>query len=311
MHIAIFGTGGAGGYFGALLAKAGHQVIFIARGEHLNAIRTNGLTVETTRGDVLVNPARATDDPSEIGVVDLILVGVKAWQVKEAAQAMGSMLGTETLVLPLQNGVEAAPELAAELGGPSVLGGLCSTFSWITAPGRIKNIGIANFIKFGERDGSRSERTEILKRMFELAGISADIPDDINQAIWMKFLAVTAFGGVGALTRAPIGVQRSTPETRRLLEHCIVEAYNLSKAMEIGLPVSAATATMAFLDGLPPTATTSLQRDIADGKPSELEYWNGAVKRLAEYADVPAPTHGLIYNFLLPLELRSRGNLFF
>jgi 2-dehydropantoate 2-reductase len=311
MRIAIYGTGGAGGYFGAQLAKAGEDVTFIARGAHLQAIREHGLIVETPAGEVKIHPARATDRVSEIGPVDLVLLGVKAWQVKEAATAMAPLLGPETLVIPLQNGIEAASELTAFLGAGPVLGGLCGTFSWVTGPGRIRNIGSKNFVWFGEVENRRSARTEQVLAAFQRAGIQSEIPTNIQQALWMKFLVVTAFGGVGALARAPIGVLRSLPPTRRLIERCVEETCDLALARRVGLPDDAVAATLDFIDGLAASSTTSLQRDIADGKPSELEYWNGAIVRLAKGNSVSVPTHEIIYDLLLPLERRSRGQLEF
>src|SRR5215475_7822245 len=212
MRIVIFGTGGAGGYFGAQLARAGEDVVFIARGEHLRAIRTHGLSIETPMGEVVIHPAQATDDPAQVGTADVVLVGVKAWQVTDAAEAMRPMMGSETFVVPLQNGVEAPSQLGTALGRERVLGGLCGTFSWVVAPGRIRSIGTMNVISFGELDNRRSERGERLLRVFAQAGVKAEIPADIGKALWDKFLLVTSFGGVGAMTRAPIGVIRTIPE---------------------------------------------------------------------------------------------------
>lgn len=302
MRIAIYGTGGAGGYFGAQLAKSGEDVTFIARGAHLEAIREHGLIVETPTGELKIQPAKATDRVSTIGPVDLILVGVKAWQVKEAASTMAPMLGPETIVIPLQNGVEAADELAAVLGTGPVLGGLCGTFSWVAGSGRIRNIGSNNFIRFGEINNEKSARTARVLSVFQQAGIQAEILADIQQGLWMKFLVVTAFGGVGALARAPIGVLRSLPQTRRLMERCIEEARDLALARGVRLASNTIDATLGFIDGLAAGATTSLQRDIADGKPSELDYWNGAIVRLAKGNHISVPTHEMIHDLLLPLE---------
>jgi 2-dehydropantoate 2-reductase len=160
MRVAIYGTGGAGGYFGAHLARSGEDVTFVARGQHLRAIQAHGLCVETPAGEIVIHPAKAADDPMQVGPVDVIFVGVKAWQVEEAARNMQPMVGPQTLVVPLQNGVEAPSQLVAVLGPEHVLGGLCGTISWVVAPGRIRNIGAANFIKFGELDNRRSERGE-------------------------------------------------------------------------------------------------------------------------------------------------------
>jgi 2-dehydropantoate 2-reductase len=311
MRIAIFGTGGAGGYFGAQLARAGEQVIFIARGEHLQAIRRQGLRVDAPHGELVVQPAHATDDPVHVGVVDVILLGVKAWQVLDAAHAIHSLLGPDTCVVPLQNGVEASSQLAAVLGPEHVLGGLCGTFSWRTGPGRIRSIGEVHFVKFGELDNRPSARTDRLRQAFDRAGVTVDIPADIHQALWEKFVLVVSGGGVGAVTRAPIGVIRTVPETRRMVEGCLLEAVAVARARHVPLGKTIIATTLAFIDALAPGATSSLQRDIAEGKPSELESWNGAVVRLGHEVGVATPLHELIYHSLLPLEWRARGRLAF
>ncbi len=311
MRIAIFGTGGAGGHFGARLAQAGEDLIFIARGEHLNAIRERGLRIETPKGDIVIHPAAASDDPAQVGIVDAIIVGVKTWQVSDAAQAMRPLIGPETIVVPLQNGVEAPSQLAAVLGREPVVGGLCGTFSFIVGPGHIRTIGESNFIRFGELDNRSSQRIERLRLAFARANVDAQIPKDITVALWEKFSFVVPFGGVGAVTRAPVGVIRSLPGTRQMLEQAIREICQVAQARGVALPETAVEKDMAFLDSLSPKGTTSLQRDILDGKPSELEAWNGAVVRLGKEADVPTPLHAFIYQALLPSELRARGRLQF
>jgi 2-dehydropantoate 2-reductase len=311
MRVAIYGTGGAGGYFGVQLARSGEEVTFIARGHHLKAIQAHGLCLETPAGEIVIQPAKATDDPARVGQVDVIFLGVKAWQVEEAARNMGPMVGPETFVVPLQNGVEAPSQLAAELGAEQVLGGLCGTFSWIAAPGKIRNIGAASFIKFGELDNQLSERTQRLRQSFEKAGVKVDIPADIHTALWEKFLLVTSFGGVGAVSRAPIGIVRATPETRFLLEQCMEEVSAVARARQIQLSDSVVADTMRFIDSLAENATTSLQRDIADGKPSELDFWNGSVVRQGRAMDVATPVNEFIYHSMLPQELRARGRVVF
>jgi 2-dehydropantoate 2-reductase len=311
MRIAIFGAGGVGGYFGAQLARAGEEVIFIARKEHLQAIRAHGLRVETSKGEIVIQPAKASDDPVQVGVVDAVILGVKAWQVTEAARAIKPMIGPETFVVPLQNGVEAPSQLAVIFGVKNVLGGLCGTMSWIIGPGHIRSIGEVHFIKFGELDKRPSERTEQLRKAFERAGVKVEVPSDIHVALWEKFLFVVSFGGVGAVTRAPIGMIRTLPETRRLLEQCMREIFEVARARQIGLSDGIVEKTMMFLDSLAPSGTTSLQRDIADGKPSELDAWNGAVVRLGQEVGITTPLHSFIYNSLLPLELQARGQVQF
>jgi 2-dehydropantoate 2-reductase len=311
MRIVIFGTGGAGGYFGAQLALAGEDVIFVARGEHLNAIRANGLRIELPGGEQVIHPAKATDEPAQIVDADVILLGVKAWQVPEAAEAIRPMLGPETFVVPLQNGVEAVSQLAAVLGQKHVVGGLCGTLSWVTAPGRIRSVGAMNVIRFGELNNQVSNRTDRLRRAFEKAAVKVEIPADIHRALWEKFLLVTSFGGIGAITRAPIGAIRTMPETRWLLEQCMQEVLAVACARGIALADTVVTDTMALVDTLAANGTTSLQRDIVEGKPSELESWNGAVDRLGQEAGVATPVHGFIYRCLLPQELRARGKITF
>lgn len=311
MRIAVFGTGGAGGYFGAQLARAGEDVIFIARGKHLQAIRSQGLRVETPKGEILVRPAQASDNPAEVGVVDVVLVGVKAWQVTDAAHAMQPMVGSETFVIPLQNGVEAASQLATVLGAEHVLGGLCGTISWVIGPGQIRSIGDTHFIQFAELDNRPSKRAEELRQVFKRTGVKADISADIYVALWKKFLFVVSWGGVGAVTRAPAEVIRTVPETRQMIEQGMREIFEVARARQINLSDDAVKKSMGLVDSLAPSSTASLQRDIADGKPSELDAWNGAVVRLGQEVGVVTPLHEFIYHSLLPQELRARGKIQF
>ena len=175
MRIAVFGTGGAGGYFGGRLARAGEDVNFIARGEQLRALREHGLRVESVKGDFEVRPARATDDPADVGEVDVVIVGVKAWQVPEVAQAMRPLIGPESYVLPLQNGVEASAQLAAVLGPDRVLGGLAKIFSFVVGPGHVRHVGGPASVEFGELNNRPSERTGRLREAFVRAGVTAEI----------------------------------------------------------------------------------------------------------------------------------------
>ena len=306
MRIAIFGTGGAGGYFGAHLAHSGEDVVFIARGEHLQAIRQQGLRVETTTGEIIVR-SEATDNPDQVGAVDVVLVGVKTWQVTDAARVMRPMITPHTFVVPLQNGVEAAAQLAAVLGAQHVLGGLCGTISRVISPGHILSIGETNFVKFGELDNRPSERAGRLRQAFERAGVKAEIPSDVQAATWEKFIFVTPYGGIGAVTRAPAGVIRSLPETRQMLERGMQEILAVARASQVSLADEIVEKSMKLMDSLAQSATTSLQRDIAAAKPSELEAWNGAVVRLGREAGVLTPLHEFIYHSLLPSELRARG----
>ncbi|MEJ2557445.1 MAG: 2-dehydropantoate 2-reductase [Anaerolineae bacterium] len=312
MRIAVFGTGAVGGYFGGRLAQAGEEVIFIARGEHLQALRSHGLQVDSAKGDFVVQPVQAADDPAQVGVVDVVLLGVKAWQVSEAAQVMRPMVGPDTYVVPLQNGVDAPAQLAAVLGAQHVLGGLCKIISFILGPGHIHHAGIEPYVAFGELDNQASERAERLRQAFaRAAGVTVEIRLDIQAAMWEKFLFIASFSGVGAVTRAPAEVLRSVPETRQLLEQAMREIFAVARAQEIALPGDLVAQTMAVVDGLPPDGTASMQRDIMEGQPSELASQNGAVVRLGQEAGVATPLHRFIYHSLLPLELRARGQVQF
>jgi 2-dehydropantoate 2-reductase len=312
MKIAVYGAGAVGGYFGGRLAQSEEDVIFIARGKHLQAMKNDGLKIDSINGDFIVQPVQATENPEEAGIVDMVLVAVKAWQIPDVATAMKPMVGPETFVLPLQNGVEAPSQLAAVLGRGHVLGGLCGLISYIVGPGHIRHAGTDPFLRFGELDNSRSDRTELLRDVFERTpGITASIPSDINVAMWQKFLLITAWSGLGAITRAPIGIFRSQSGTRQLLEQIIIEICAVAQARDIGLPENVVAKTMEFLDGLPPAGTASMQRDIMDGKPSELETQTGAVVRLGREAGVKTPVNNFIYNCLLSMEMRARGQLTF
>ena len=214
MRIAVFGTGGVGAYFGARLAEVGNEVAFIARGAHLDAIRSNGLRVDSVLGDMLVKPALASDSAKDIGPVDAVLLGVKTWQVPDVAPTLRPLLGRETFVVPLQNGVEAPEQLTAVLGQGRVLGGLCRILAHLDGPGHVRHTGVTPYVAFGEQDGSDSSRVEALRQAFVRArGISVEVPPDIRIAMWSKFLFIAALGGVGALTRSPIGALRSEPRS--------------------------------------------------------------------------------------------------
>jgi len=308
VRIAIFGAGGVGGYFGGRLAEAGREVVFIARGEHLQAMRGAGLRVDSISGDFRVHPVRATDDPAEAGTADAILVAVKAWQVPEAARAMRPMVGPETFVVPLQNGVEAPDELAAVLGRERVLGGVCGLISFVAGPGHIRHTGIEPFVQFGELDNHASTRAKRLLDAFAPArGVKAEIPPDIHVSMWRKFLFIAAMSGMGAVTRVPVGAFRSVPETRALLERAVEEIHRVARARGVELPDDAVAQTLELFDRLPPASTASMQRDIMEGRPSELEAQNGAVLRLGRAAGVDTPLHAFIYASLLPGERRARG----
>jgi len=303
MRIVVFGTGGVGGYFGGRLARAGEDVTFIARGEHLRAIRANGLKIDSTDGDFVIYPARVTDDVSEVGETDLVILGVKAWQVPDAARAIKPLVGSTTTVLPLQNGVEAVPQLVGELGQDNVIGGLCRIVSFVVEPGHIRHAGFTPSIIIGELDNQSTDRIRKIEEVFKHAGLEITVARDIQVALWTKFLFIASFSGVGAMANAPAGVVRRDPKWRTQILKAMEELYALAHARGINLPPDSIDKVMASVDALPEDATSSMQRDIAAGKPSELESQNGAVVRMARETGIEVPTHTLIYETLV-----SRGS---
>jgi len=311
MRFAIFGVGAVGGYFGGRLAQAGEDVTFIARGPHLKVLQTKGLRLDSVNGDVILSPVTVIDDPATVGKVDVVLLGIKTWQVPAAAKAIQPLIGRDTVVLPLQNGVEAATQLSEVLGSENVCGGLAKIVCFLADPGHIRHTGMDPYIAFGELNNRRTERVEKLLRTLKNAGINAEIMPDITAALWQKFLFVVSWGGVGAITRAPIGVIRTVPQTRRLVEQSMREILDVAQAYQIRLPEDIVSTTLDFMDTLPPNGTTSMQRDIAEGRPSEIEAWNGAVVRLGKEAGVAVSLHSFIYDSLLPLEKKARGELQF
>jgi len=307
MRIAVFGAGGVGGYFGGRLAQSGEDVVFIARGEHLEAMRAGGLRVESIKGDFLIQPVQAIGEPRRVGEVDMVLIAVKGWQVPETAIAIQPLLGSETGVAFLGNGVDAPVQLAAVLGANHVIGGLCRISSYIAGPGHIRHVGFEPYVAFGELDGHPSPRSQGLRQAFKHAAVNVEIPTDIQAAMWEKFLFIAAFGGVGAVTRAPAGVIRSQPETRQMLQEALIEVASLARVRKIRLPEDIISTTLAYIDRMPPATMASMQRDIIDGRPSELGSQSGAVVRMGLESGVPTPTHNFIYASLLPQELKARG----
>ncbi len=307
MRFAIFGSGGVGGYYGARLAAAGEDVTFVARGAHRDAIRSEGLRVTSIAGDVHIHPARATDELDDVGHVDWVICAVKAWQVPDAAVAMRPLLGPETAVLTLQNGVDAGDQIGAVAGVGRVVEGATWIMSFIEAPGHIRHAGVEPRIVLGERDGGASARVTGLRACWDRAGVKCEVAPDIAAVLWEKFLFIAAVSGLGAVTRLPVGAYRDVPQSRRLLTAALEETAAVARAEGVDLPDKVVAKTLAFLDALPPESTASMQRDIAEGRPSELEAQSGSVSRRGRRAGVATPVHDLLYAALLPLERRARG----
>lgn len=306
MKVVIVGSGGVGGYFGAKLALSGNDVTFIARGEHLNTIRKNGLRIKGVSGDFKVYPVKATDRIGEAGVADLILLGVKAWQVKEIAKELIPIVGTETAIIPLQNGVLAAEELKSEITGNHVIGGLCRIMSKIESPGVINHFGIEPTIIFGESGNKKSDRVLRIKEVFDHANITSRIADDIEAELWKKFIGICV-GGLLAVTRSTYGEIRELKETRLLMRDLLNEIFSVSQKAGIAIKPDFIDKTIDAIDAFPYDSTSSLTRDVWEGKPSEIEYQNGAVVKLGEKYGIETPVNRFVYSCILPSELKARA----
>jgi 2-dehydropantoate 2-reductase len=309
MRVAVIGVGGVGGYFGGKLAEGGVDVVFIARGRTLEALRSRGLRVDSVQGDFALPKVQATDDPVQAGKVDVVLIAVKAWQIPESIRNLAPMLHDTTAVIPLENGMTAPEDIAAALGRQHAMGGLCGIVSYIIEPGHIRHAAVDPFIQFGELDNSRSDRALRISESFKAAGVNAEVPPDIHRSMWTKFIFIAPYSAIGAASRAPIGVWRAIPETRALAGQLLRELLAVAQARGVALAPDAFELTMKRYDGLSPDATPSLQRDVMDGKPSELDAQLGAVVRMAREANVPVPRFESLYAALLPQERRARGEV--
>ncbi len=308
MKIAVIGAGAVGGYFGGRLAASGNDVVFLARGKTYEALRAGPLRVKSIKGDFEAQ-VRATNDPGGIEAADGVLVAVKAWQVPEAAEAILKMRGSDSVVVPLQNGMEAPAQLAAVLGPGRVAGGLCRIVAEATGPGEIDHYWAEPSVEFGELEPLRNaERLEQLRAAFAAANVRAKLSTDIATAMWEKFLFITPWGSLGAVTRLPVGPIRSDPQLRARLEAALYEVAMIARKEGSDLSQQRIDKTLAILDGLPPETTSSMQRDIMAGRPSELEAQTGAVVRFGRKTAVPTPVHDATYAELLPLERRARAS---
>lgn len=307
MRIAIYGAGGVGGYYGGVLARAGHDVSLLARGAHLEAIRSSGLSVRSPGGDFVVRPAAATDDPAEIGAVDAVIVAVKSMHLAAVCGGIGPLLGPDTLVVPMLNGVDAHEALLAAAGRSRMGKGLTRIISEVAAPGQIRHVGVEPYVALAEWDGSRTSRVDSLVAALRDGGVDAEVPPDIDAAIWLKFLFVCSVGGVCGACRMPLGPVRTLPESRALLHRAMEEIAAVAAAHGVSLQEDAVAFAMNTVDSFPAEGTSSLQRDIAAGVPSELDAWTGAAVRLGATVGVATPVHSFIHAVLLPSEMQARG----
>jgi len=306
MKIAIMGTGGVGGYYGALLAQTGQDVTFIARGAHLQAIREKGLQVKSVHGDFTVSPAKATDSPSEVGPVDIILFSTKTYQTDEAAQSIKPMVGMNTVVVSLQNGIDAADRIGRVVGIEHMLGGVTWLSAAVEAPGIIGQYSQFRRIALGEFNGQTTPRIEAVYNALQATGATVEVSDTILKVLWTKFVFIAPVMAMGSVTRVTFGEYRNVPEARTVLTKAIGEVAAIAQAKSVTLDKDVVKKTLAFIDSSEPGIKPSMQRDVESGKPSELESMIGVVVRLGAEYNVPTPAMQFAYAMLKPGELKAQ-----
>ncbi|MGF6889067.1 2-dehydropantoate 2-reductase [Nocardia sp. GAS34] len=307
MRITVFGAGGIGLYFAGMLARAGHSVTVVGRAETVRAAQEGPLLLsrageESSVPDVRVVTEFGSGEPE----ADLVIVAVKAWQVREAAEALRPVVGERTTVLPLQNGVEAAADLAAVLGAERVLGCTCVVIAQRVAPWSVRCLGAHAAVEIGALVPDSDDRVEAVVDALVPAGIAVTRSEDIEATLWRKLMFISSYGGVGALARQPVGVTSSEPETVALVRAAMAEVRDVARARGIALGDDDVDRMMKVYEGLTPDTTASMQRDLAGGHPSELHYQSGAVVRFGRASDVPTPIHQVIFASQLPSENRAR-----
>jgi 2-dehydropantoate 2-reductase len=307
MKILVYGIGGAGGYFGAKLAKAGYEVTMVARGKHLDSIRKNGLEIESINGNFRIFPKLATDNLKDIPKQDLVILGVKSWQIEEVAISLRPILGEETMVLPLQNGADNVEKLIKILPQKNVLAGLCKIVSFIESPGKIKHASFEPLITFGEIDNIMSPRIKKVNEIFNNSEITNNIPEDIQLEIWKKFLYIVTISGIGGLTRVPIEKIVESDYLFDLMQKTALEILGVANAKNVALSLEHIEEVFSVIQQQPLGTTASTQRDIMDGKPSELQNFNGYIVNEGTRLGIPTPINRFIYECLLPMENEARN----
>lgn len=299
MRVAVMGIGGTGGYYGGLLARAGEDVTFIARNLLLETVRAHGLTVKTTHAGEFNIAAKVTDDPSEIGPVELLLFCVKTYDTDAAAELVKPLVCPDTVVMPIQNGIDNAERLAGFLGLKPIIGVMPGVSSHVEAPGVIRQVAVRNLL-LGELAGGNSPRTERVLKTFEWAGIGAELRSDISTDLWEKFVAICAFAGVTTLTRLPMGAIQACPEAKGLYHGILKEAESVGRAHGVALSERLADRVLAFTTRANPSMRASMFYDLAAGKRLELESLNGTVVRLGQEHGIPTPLNFAVYAALKP-----------
>jgi len=307
MKIGIIGAGGVGGYFGACLAKAGFETTFVARGEQLKAMKSNGLEIKSIKGNFHVQNINVTEQISDIKNPGLIIIGVKAWQIKEIREDLKGILHNESILLPLQNGIMAYDELAEKIDKKNIIAGLCRIISKVEKPGVINHFAVNPTIVFGEMDKTISPRLEKMHGLFQNAGIDSEVSQDIEADLWKKFIAICV-SGLLAVSKTTYGEIRGIKETREMMIGLLNEIFTLASKIGVNIENDFVDKTISFFDTFPKDSTSSLTRDVLAGKPSEIDYQNGTVVKLAEKYGVNVPINKFVYNCILPMEMKARGH---
>lgn len=307
MKIAIMGTGGVGGYYGGLLAQAGHEVTFIARGAHLSALREKGLQVRSVFGDFRVSPVSATDQPAQAGPVGLVIFATKTYHTDDAAHLIKPMVGPDTMVVSFQNGVDAADRIGQIVGMKHLLGGATWLSAAIEEPGVIGQYSQFRRIAVGELDGKITPRAETLREVFQSTGATVELVPNIEQILWTKFVFISAISALGGLTRVTMGEYRDIPEARAVLTEAIREVVAVAQAKEVALAPDIVSSTLQFIDGSAANIKPSMQRDLEAGRMSELESLVGVVVRLGAKSGAATPVMNLAYAVLKPGEVKARS----
>lgn len=306
MKIMVMGSGGIGAYYGGLLAQQGNDVTFIARGAHLQALRANGLQVKSVHGDFHIMPVKVTDTPAEAGAADLILFCVKTYNLDDAAKAIQPAIGAQTVVMSLQNGVEAPEQIGKIVGMEHVLGGATHISSALEAPGIVKQVSQFRRIVFGESDGSISTRAQGIDEVLRSTGITVEITRDIRKVLWTKLVFISAASGLGSLTRLPMGDYRSVPETRTMIVNLMREVEATACAQGVTLDADVVEKSLKFMDDAAPHIKASMQLDVEASRRTELESMIGVIGRQGRALGVPTSVADMVYASLLPGEIAAR-----
>ena len=295
MRIVVIGTGGVGGYFGARLTEAGENVTFVARGAHLEAIKSRGLTVYSALGDMHLKDVQCTENTRDIGHADIVMIAVKLWATDEAIRTAKPLLGKNTGIISFQNGILAEESLIAAYSSQHAMGGVANIAALIEEPGVIRHNGNMASLAFGELNNTQSERAQSLLTACSRANIKAEIPDDINRAIWEKYIRLVTMSAMTTLCRMPIGPIRDEVHTRNLLSQILAEIIDVGKAKGLKFSDNVLQEQLDIIDGYPPSMVASMCGDLRRGYPLEVPWLSGTIVRLGKELNIPTPANGFVY----------------